>query len=411
MSLINESGAVIDPSEISASDTPDDLPPVEMTEDEATVVLDSFSDIFTKSVDGVEDEENIEDIEELHVSLSQSLEQLCSIRQELQSNGCVSRSDATMIRNLMASAESIGSTFDKLPINSFTEMPSKVNFEASCESLLGSIYQTVLRIIKAVVNFLASTGKWLSKVFAARSVKNKQYDKVDAAVNKKATMAMATPMFVEKSGKVLTKYSSRWTALDARMVTQRLSDDTFGIDDFDAIGKGLYNLVVRYSQTLKASSPVALVELDYPISVLGRRGTTNDLIGRKRDITRLPNLLQSINEYYVEVRNESTTRIKEDLTLELCRSLMATPLMTFAAFEAPIEQVQAVAMISNGVINDIHNSIDKNVTATDEWLINRRELANRLKDIQLICKGITDIVTLGYTSRDKLSQIKLELVR
>lgn len=199
MTLISDSGAVRDPNEIAGStegyedrlgernvptwstDAPvDGVDPLADTvsSEELDQLLLPPEDQYTP------DEEAEAELHNLTVSLSASVEQLQNLYSEVTANGHISRSEASMIKNLVASAESIQGFFERNPVSSFTEMSSKVNYNATCEGLVGSVVEMIIKIVKGVISVLKSLGEAIMRAMFGTGKKLDEAKRADPAVTK-----------------------------------------------------------------------------------------------------------------------------------------------------------------------------------------------------------------------------------
>ncbi len=176
MSLINEDGAIVDPSEIAAAlqTTVEEL----QAEDEAIeqASLESLLDSISAQV-------SMESLEEPTFEfLEPAMESILSIAQDIQASGAISRSDAQTLLGMTTSLEGLQESFSTLPLNSFTEMPSKVNFDVSMENIFSSIGRKIIEIIKAIVKWIKDKAKAFMGLFRNNRVKAKQTEEASKKV-------------------------------------------------------------------------------------------------------------------------------------------------------------------------------------------------------------------------------------
>lgn len=405
MTMILESGAIVDPSELAATDYT--RPPEEILEpslEDAVALIESTD---TAAFNQEESSDDFPAIDELNVSLSGSLEQLRSVRDEVMRSGQISRSEAAMIKNLLASTESLSATFENLPVNSFTEMGSRVNLDATCESLLGSIYQVVVKIIKAVVEYIKNIGKWIYKAVTGRAGKTKQFDVIDAAVTKK--MATLTPgdELQAKSDKVQATYGPKWSLMDEKVIRLSQSNDTIELMAIVDAFRGVDLVVSKVAQNIKISSDHSMIQLDYAVPFAGGAVVTitangPDSMEKKADAFRL------IFEDFMKMNMTKSRTPIGDADIELIR--MTKPL-TFASFQVFHNATDAMRQVAETAQDLIKRSVEKNVTASDAWLENRRDAANLLKWSVLAASHFTNVINQVLVSRDKISRMRLELVK
>jgi len=177
MTLINDSGAIVDPAELAAAL---DMTPEQIEAEDAQIMSASLEDLLDAISTQVETAEQ----EELPLDhLEPAMESILNVVSDIQASGAISRSDAQTLRQMTASLESFEGTFDKLPINSFTEMPSKVNFEPAMESMLGNLGRKLIEIIKAIVKWIKDKAKAFVGLFRNNRVKAKQTEEAAKKVS------------------------------------------------------------------------------------------------------------------------------------------------------------------------------------------------------------------------------------
>lgn len=138
--------------------------------------------------DVIEPEQLLEDAktaEELVVSLSDSLESMVGIYREIRQRGQISRAEAQTLRNVTASTESMQAFFQQTPMNSYTEMGSMVNYNATCEGLVGSIVNAIRTIIRKVWEFIKKAGRYVLQLLTSRRAQDKKADMMDKVINKR----------------------------------------------------------------------------------------------------------------------------------------------------------------------------------------------------------------------------------
>lgn len=183
MTMISESGAIVEPNEIAG---------IHFDEISTDVTMEELDALLIPAEDPLEDQtQALEEAMDITVSMQASIEHLQSLYKEVTKAGHISRPEAQMIKNITASVESIQTFFEKTPMKSYTEMGSKVNYTATCEGLISSVLKliakmimgvisTVINLITAVIRALFGIGKKLGEAERADPVVCKLFDKAQA---------------------------------------------------------------------------------------------------------------------------------------------------------------------------------------------------------------------------------------
>lgn len=108
-------------------------------------------------------EADVEQPEEL-TATQIALESLQSTLMAIGERGVICRSDTQTLIQMTTSMEGFEDAFELMPLGSFTELPSKVNYQASMENLLSRIAQKIIETIKRMIAWFK--GKY--KEFASR---------------------------------------------------------------------------------------------------------------------------------------------------------------------------------------------------------------------------------------------------
>ncbi|MCY1278821.1 hypothetical protein D9M68_19500 [compost metagenome] len=145
MELISDTGAIRDISEIAAGLSQEEDDRIEAISlenllDELQLVHEQVEDIPAEEVEAA--------------NFAPAFESLVGMITSIRENGSISRTEALTLRDMTASMEGFESTFESLPIQSFTELPSKVNFQPSMEGLLGNIARSILQAIKKAIEWV-----------------------------------------------------------------------------------------------------------------------------------------------------------------------------------------------------------------------------------------------------------------
>lgn len=189
MSLISDSGAVVDINEIAAEITAEECERIEnATFEELKEDLCNLQEVL---LDYPEDQVT-------EVGISPALESLMGLVSDIQTGGAISRADASVLKSMAISMEGFEDTFATMPLGSFTEMPSKVNFEPSMENLVVRIIQTIVRKIKEIIDWLMSHAKNFVNAIRNREATDK---KINSAARKAIgafDSKKVNPAFLEK---------------------------------------------------------------------------------------------------------------------------------------------------------------------------------------------------------------------
>lgn len=245
--MISESGAVREVNEIAASDFSGAPAPAIPALGDPAMMADPVVEIASfEFLDGEDPDllppEEEEDAEGIRVSLSSSLENLNSMRRELQASGSISRSEAATLKNLTTSCESITKFFDRMPIGSFTEMGSKVNYTATLEGLLTSVIEALINLIKTIAKFVVNIAKWVFAVFTARKTKDRKFDVADKMVkaaytkSEKTTPNPASTDADHAHSKFMAKANTSWNEFDHQVVAEALGNGIDTVVMFEKMG-------------------------------------------------------------------------------------------------------------------------------------------------------------------------------
>jgi hypothetical protein len=196
MDMVSESGAITDVNEIAAALGL--TPEVIKAEDEA-VMATSLEDLL-EAINQTEEMVAGEDVD-IDV-LTPAMESILNIANEIQGAGAISRADAITLRQMTTSLEGFQDLFATMPMNSFTEMPSKVNFDASMEGIFGDIGRKIVEFVKAIVKWLRERAKAFIGFFRSNRVKVKQTEeaakKVDDALEASVKAMKATSSEIDE---------------------------------------------------------------------------------------------------------------------------------------------------------------------------------------------------------------------
>lgn len=184
MTMISESGAILDINEIAAGLSPEEVTRIESA---------SFEEL-AEEIGNVDGELSLlppDALEELGVS--PSLESLLAVLGNIRESGSISRVDAQSLHAMTASMEGFDDMFASTPINSFTEMPSKVNFDVSMESIFSRALTSVVATIRKIIAWIRSKIKSFSATFRANLPKAKAADEFNQKVVSKTNLDLIKP--------------------------------------------------------------------------------------------------------------------------------------------------------------------------------------------------------------------------
>lgn len=244
MPMISESGAVEDINELAATL---ELTP-EVTEEINALSLEQMFEEFDKFV--VDQDLSDEDV----TVITPALESLRHVYHSVRDSGHISRNDAQVLMQMSASLENFRDPFTTMPAASFTELPSKVNYNPAMEGMLGSILRKIWEAIKA---FIAKIKGYFtsSAVAETRSVAMEQ--KVEQELTKRVVKVDFKK--VEKVVSLPTVEAVDWTAanalFDASIKDARLVDVVYAYEPF--LNTALQNLEGALAALFDANSKVA----------------------------------------------------------------------------------------------------------------------------------------------------------
>jgi len=157
----------------------------ELTAEEIQQIENTSLEDLLGDLSGIEDTAvRVESGELPEDHLAPALESLRGMVQDLRQSGAICRTDAHTLQSMTTSMEGFEDTFATLPLASFTQMPSKVNYNASMENLLSSVGKRILEAIKKAIEWIRSKVTALVSLFKNKPAETK---KVEVAV-KKVTM-------------------------------------------------------------------------------------------------------------------------------------------------------------------------------------------------------------------------------
>jgi hypothetical protein len=147
-------------------DTNEDLTEEQLAQIDSASLEELLGDLdaVEQTIVQVEDGELPEEL------IAPALESLMGIVNDLQEAGSISRADAQSIMSMSASMEGFDTTFNNMPLASFTELPSKVNYKPAMEGIVGNIVKAVIEAIKRIIQFVREKAKELKGLLRGNSV-------------------------------------------------------------------------------------------------------------------------------------------------------------------------------------------------------------------------------------------------
>lgn len=134
---------------------------------------------------GTEDgEEATPSVEEFTANIEPSIESLIKVVGEIRELGAISRSDASTLSQMTASLEGYSNLFKTMPINSFTEAPSKVNFDVAMESLARKIWKSIADSLRKLISWCRERWQMIKKWYSERKNQSSKIDKAATAASK-----------------------------------------------------------------------------------------------------------------------------------------------------------------------------------------------------------------------------------
>lgn len=185
--MISESGAVVDLNEIAA--TLGMTEPLVVSDD--NVIANASMEELLQDLSGICDDVEagvipVHDIEP-------ALESLISVIGVIRDSGSISRADAQVLMQMSASMEGFQDTFVTMPLRSFTETPSMVNFEPSMENLMNRTLKAIVDAIRKAIAWVREKAREFINSFRTNLPKAKKVDQLTSQVGKKADIRKFEP--------------------------------------------------------------------------------------------------------------------------------------------------------------------------------------------------------------------------
>ncbi len=129
---------------------------------------------FENNLDIIEVEDNVTD---LMSKLSESINQLLTVRDRIGSAKAVSRDDVLQLAEIADEFQPISAMLEEYHPSMFTQMPSEINLDVVVESMESSAFTSVVNAIssfvKFIVNAITSLFKWMWSSASNLFTKNK----------------------------------------------------------------------------------------------------------------------------------------------------------------------------------------------------------------------------------------------
>jgi len=232
--------------------------------------------------------------------LTPAMESLRGMIEDLRHSGSICRTDAHAIQSMTASMEGFEDTFATMPLASFTQMPSKVNYTASMENLLSAVARKIIEAIKKVIRFLREKGRALLSALRGGAKTTAQVKAACDQVVKKHT-PVTEPEIVKEVRKEMAKPSEKPSPIVKKVLVEVKKAPETTVTEVEATARVVE--VVR--DELKAAIPDMYIEF-----------YENDLFGKWR--LALHNLIMSANKVLKDHDTVSflgnVSEILEDLT-------------------------------------------------------------------------------------------------
>ena len=240
MDMVSDSGAITDVNEIAAALG---LTPEEIRAEDEAIMASSLEDLL-EDLSTAEYVTDAADEELTDSDVNPALESLSRVVQGIINSGGISRNDAHALKTMTASMEGFEHVFDNTPMNSFTEIPSKVNFQPTMEGILSNIGRKIIEFVRAIVRWIrekaSSFVNWLrgvrtnvKKTDEAAKKTNEQLKKSEAAMTAVDLRALMTA--AAEQGRTAAKQTfeeSRKTDIHLDEVTERIKKTQEKIDAF-----------------------------------------------------------------------------------------------------------------------------------------------------------------------------------
>jgi hypothetical protein len=150
----------------------------ELIESQSLESLMEDISVAIESLDSVDEEIPLIDFE-----MEPALESMMGVLGAIRDNESISRSDVTTINQLISSMEGMEDPFENIPLISFTELPSKVNYDVAMEGVLSNVARYVIEAIKKIILAIKTTIQKSVGFFRKNVVTAKKVEQVSKRVS------------------------------------------------------------------------------------------------------------------------------------------------------------------------------------------------------------------------------------
>lgn len=246
----------------------------ELTEEELTAIQNTSLEDLLEDLSGVEDTvDNLNEEELTPEEVNPALESLMSIVDDIRASGAISRSDAATLSSMTASLEGYQDTFNNLPLGSFTEVPSKVNFDVSMENIAVRTGKAIIEVIKKVIAWIRDKFKQLRRYLRDKFGRSAKVEQVAVAMQKanvdttaaEVVAIVAAKKDVSDAPKPKTMSVAEAKETKARVIIKTMDDlDRFmlGDDSGEKFMEGLDKLKANNRILTKALEKIAKDNVD-----------------------------------------------------------------------------------------------------------------------------------------------------
>lgn len=183
MTMISESGAIRDISEIAAALEV----PVETLQMENEAIANASVEELIKDIEEIVVADYNDDIPVFE--LAPVVDSILQVTNAIKASGSISRSDAMTLHQMTSSLEDFKGVFDNIPISSYTEAPSLVNFDASMESVLSSLARNAIETIKKIIAWIREKAKDVIKSIRDFSPKIRSVEELARRIGSKIKLS------------------------------------------------------------------------------------------------------------------------------------------------------------------------------------------------------------------------------
>ncbi len=129
------------------------------------------SDYFDQQAIDIESIPEVEELERQQFLRNNSVDSLESFITRLESERVIAKSTANTIKTIGAGLESLDKHFAAHPVQSYTEAPSRTNYEVTMEGLLGAVSNATAKAMDASFAVISKINSELDKVYRENDTK------------------------------------------------------------------------------------------------------------------------------------------------------------------------------------------------------------------------------------------------